>query len=158
MKHSMLLMSRPPGLRPPLSDVRRSRFASSLICLGAVRGVASPSLFRDSRFFAARFSSRMSSAAGSSESKSSSSSSSDSASPSDPSAFSNVGFCFLLVWSHTSTCVQRTSAFFTPPPYWRLIGCASSSSSSSLSSASSSANPARRTSSASPRFPSKGSV
>lgn len=69
LKHSMLLISRPAGLRPPLSDVRRSRLASSLTGLEASLGDASW-LFRDSRFLEdiSRFVSRISSAVGSSES------------------------------------------------------------------------------------------
>lgn len=94
LKHSMLLMSRPAGLRPPLSDVKRSRLASSLTGLGALGDGTCPRLFRDSCFLAdiSRFVSRMRSAVGSSESYSSDD---DSVSPSDPSAFSNTGFWHL---------------------------------------------------------------
>lgn len=102
LKHSMLLISRPAGLRPPLSDVKRLRLASSFTGLIIPLGDASPRLFRDSRFLdnISRFVSRMSSAVGSSESYSSE----ESVSPSEPSAVSMVGFCALSARDVQTTC------------------------------------------------------
>ena len=102
LKHSILLISRPAGLRPPLSDVKRLRLASSFTGLIASRGDASPRLFRDSRFLddISRLVSRMSSAVGSSESYSSG----DSVSPSELSAVSKVGFCVLSARHFQATC------------------------------------------------------